>query len=454
MVEEWAGRPALAIGAAIENGRLDPRELTDYYLHRAGTFESAESGYVRLTEERARREADAAADRAKAGFRRSPIDGVPLSWKELFDAEGEPSTACSNLLKDNIATRDAVSLERATRAGAILLGKTAMTELAFSGLGINPIFGTPTNPFDTGAARAPGGSSSGAGVSVARNCAAASLGSDTGGSVRIPASWNGLVGLKTSWGRVPLAGTVPLSPAFDTIGPLTRTVADAAALFNILARAKADIRDVSLHDHAVLVPDNLVFDQLGRGIAKVIDQAIHNLGEAGLRIEFRTLPSLERIQNLTWGGPSLLLAEAYALWGTRVENEGDKMFASVASRFLMGRHGSSAELAQGLLIRDEIKAQYAEETAGFDAVLMPTVASNPPEIAPLLEDDSAYGEANALALRNTTIGNQLELCALTLPVGKDALGLPVGLMAQAPLGDDEKLLRLGRAMELALSERS
>lgn len=451
MSDDWAHQPALALGAAIESGRADPREITDYFLDRITSEDQDNTVYVRLTADRAKREAAEAAERAKTGFRRSPLDGVPLSWKELFDAAGEPTTACSNLLTENIATKDALTLERLTRAGAVLLGKTTMTELAFSGLGINPIFGTPANPHDPDIARAPGGSSSGAGVSVARGLAAAALGTDTGGSVRIPAAWNGLVGLKTSWGRVPLDGTVPLSPSLDTIGPLTHTVADAATLFSLLSGATADIHNVSLKDHAVLVPDNLVFDGLDTGIAKTIEQAIHTLGAKGLRIVHKPLPALDEIQSLAWEGASILIAEAYGLWGADVERRQNDMFASVASRFMMGKRGSTPDLAAGLLLREAIQKRYAKETEGYDAVLLPTVAISPPEIEPLLTDDAAYGQANSMALRNTTLGNQLGLCGLTLPVGSDALGLPVGLMMQAAPGKDEPLLRLGRAIEMALA---
>jgi aspartyl-tRNA(Asn)/glutamyl-tRNA(Gln) amidotransferase subunit A len=451
MSDDWAHQPALALGAAIDSGRADPREIIDYFLDRISTEDQDNTVYVRVTADRAKREAAEAADRAKTGFRRSPLDGVPLSWKELFDVRGEPSTACSKLLAENIAAKDALAVERLTRAGAVLLGKTTMTELAFSGLGINPIFGTPANPHDPDIARAPGGSSSGAGVSVARGLAAAALGSDTGGSVRIPAAWNGLVGLKTSWGRVPLDGTVPLSPSLDTIGPLTHTVADAATLFSLLSGATADIHNVSLKDHAVLVPDNLAFDGLDSGIAKTIEQAIHTLGAKGLRIIHKPLPALDEIQNLAWEGASILIAEAYGLWGADVERRQKDMFPSVASRFMMGKRGSAPDLAAGLLLREAIQKRYAKETEGYDAVLMPTVAISPPKIEPLLTDDAAYGQANSMALRNTTLGNQLGLCALTLPVGSDALGLPVGLMMQAAPGKDEPLLRLGRAIEMALA---
>lgn len=452
MDDNWEHHPALALGAAIENGRTDPRELTEAFLQRIHDEDTDHTIYVRVTGDRARREAVAAADRAKRGFRLSPLDGVPLSWKELFDVAGEPSTACSNLLRDNVAIKDAVSVERLSRAGTVLLGKTTMTELAFSGLGINPIFGTPENPHDPQTARAPGGSSSGAGVSVACGLAAAAIGTDTGGSVRIPAAWNGLVGLKTTWGSVPLDGTVPLSPSLDTIGPLTRTVADAAALFSLLTRARADIRDVALKDHAVIVPDNLVFDGLDAGIAKAIETAIDRLGRAGLRIVHKSLGSLDEMQELAWERVGLLTSEAYGLWGADVEAGKDEMFSSVASRFLMGKHGTAPALAVALDARQYLQKRYANETRGFDAVLLPTVASSPPEITPLLADDTAYGVANRQALRNATLGNQLGLCALTVPVGTDALGLPVGLMIQAPGGKDEHLLRIGRAIEMALAK--
>ncbi|MDA0262141.1 MAG: amidase family protein, partial [Proteobacteria bacterium] len=247
MTQEWHEMTALALGAAIESGAIDPVALCDHFLDRIETQDGDHTVYIQATGTRARAEAAAASARAKSSLRRSPLDGVPISWKDLYDSAGTATTGGSPLLKDRVPQADAAVLARATRAGLVCLGKTTMTELAYSGLGINPSMGTPINPYDSQTARAPGGSSSGAAVSVARGLAAAGIGSDTGGSVRIPAAWQSLVGLKTTPGAIPLAGVLPLWPGVDTVGPLTRDIADAAALFAVLsARPSADLAGANL----------------------------------------------------------------------------------------------------------------------------------------------------------------------------------------------------------------
>ena len=234
MSGEWHRMSALALGAGIEGGAIDPRALTEYFLERIEEVDGDHAIYLRITAARARAEAEAAHRRAQTGLGQSPLDGVPISWKDLYDSAGDVTSHGTPALADRVATSDAKVLARATRAGLVCLGKTNQTEFAFSILGLNPKMGTPPNPFDEAVARIPGGSSSGAAVSVSRGLAAAAIGSDTGGSVRVPAAWNGLVGLKTSFGLLPLEGVLGLSTSMDTVGPLTRDVADAAALFAVL----------------------------------------------------------------------------------------------------------------------------------------------------------------------------------------------------------------------------
>ena len=234
MSGEWHRMSALALGAGIEGGAIDPRALTEYFLERIEEVDGDHAIYLRITAARARAEAEAAHRRAQTGLGQSPLDGVPISWKDLYDSAGDVTSHGTPALADRVATGDAKVLARATRAGLVCLGKTNQTEFAFSILGLNPKMGTPPNPFDEAVARIPGGSSSGAAVSVSRGLAAAAIGSDTGGSVRVPAAWNGLVGLKTSFGLLPLEGVLGLSTSMDTVGPLTRDVADSAALFAVL----------------------------------------------------------------------------------------------------------------------------------------------------------------------------------------------------------------------------
>jgi aspartyl-tRNA(Asn)/glutamyl-tRNA(Gln) amidotransferase subunit A len=233
MSDSWLWMSAATLGRGIAAGGIDARDLTEVYLAAIDAHPDAAAIYARLTPSRARAEADAARARAAAGTRRGPLDGVPLSWKDLFDTAGVATEAGSALLAGRVPTADAEALRRAARAGLVALGKTHMTELAFSGLGVNPVTATPPNINDP--ELAPGGSSSGAAASVAFGLAAAGIGSDTGGSVRVPAAWNDLVGLKTTHGAVPLDGVVPLCASLDTVGPLTRSVEDAALVHAVLA---------------------------------------------------------------------------------------------------------------------------------------------------------------------------------------------------------------------------
>lgn len=443
---------ALTLGSLFEKGEASPREVTEFFLGRTKAQDPDRRIYVRLTETRARAEADAATDRARRGLRRHPLDGVPLSWKDLFDSAGTVTAAGSLSLANRVPAHDAEVLARATRAGTVCLGKTAMTEFAFSGLGINPKCGTPANPFDETIARAPGGSSAGAAVSLARGLCAAAIGADTGGSVRIPSAWNGLVGLKTTAGRVPLAGTVPLSPTFDTVGPLARDVGDAAALFSLLNGSKpADIEGGDLNGVTLLLPGGVGWSELDEGVARAVDAGIREILHAGARIVEHKLPELDEIDALAWGGgASRLVAEAYALWADTLRANEEDIYAPVFERVMAGAGIKAADLLKADARRADISRRYLTATAGVDAVLMPTVAISPPPIASIEAGGPDYFKANRMALRNTTIGNQLGLCAITLPTGYDAHGIPVGLMLQSHPYTEERLLRIARAVEKIL----
>lgn len=446
------GTTALQFGRLFEEGKADPREVTAFFLDRTGRLDPDRRIYARLTEARARAEAEAAADRAKRGLRRHALDGVPLSWKDLFDSASDVTPAGSLALKDRVPSQDAEVLARATRGGAVCLGKTNMTEIAFSGLGINPKWGTPANAFDDAVERVPGGSSSGAGVSVAKGLAAAAIGTDTGGSVRIPSAWNGLVGLKTTAGRLPLAGTVPLSPTFDTIGPLAHDVADAAALLALLGGTKMpDLDGTDLARMTFWLPGGVAWSELDDGVAAALDLAIRRLLHAGARIVEHRLPELDEIDALAWGGgASRLVAEAYGLWAETLQAHEKDVYRPVFERMMAGGEIKASDLLRSDARRAEIRQRYLAATAGVDAVLLPTVAITPPPIAALEGGGPDYFRANRMALRNTTVGNQLGLCAITLPAGYDAAGIPVGLMLQAAPDTEARLLRVAKAVEKAL----
>lgn len=449
-----ASATALEMGRAIEAGKLDPRDLTRKAFAAARELDPDRRVFSHVMETRAQAEADGAYQRATAGLRRHPLDGVPVSWKDLFDSAGTATSAGTLPLKNRIPTRDAEVLARATRAGLVAMGKTNMTELAFSGLGINPHFGTPANAFDDRVERVPGGSSSGAAISVARGICAAAIGTDTGGSVRIPAAWNGLVGLKTTSGLLPLEGVLPLSHSFDTIGPLTRDVADAGAMLSVLAGQKYRPVEASDLSQAVfLLPGGVAWSDLDEGIALALEEAIRRLIHAGARIIEAPLPELEAIHALAWApGKSRLVAEAYANWHEILEAHGEMIFPPVHARVLAGAKLSATDLVAADSERRAITARYLAATAGYDGVLLPSVQITPPPIAQLIAGGPEYFKANLGALRNTTMGNQLGLCAITLPIGYDACGIPVGLMLQSAPYTEQKLLSLALAMETALTK--
>jgi aspartyl-tRNA(Asn)/glutamyl-tRNA(Gln) amidotransferase subunit A len=438
----WRNMTAGDLGRAISRGAIDPIALTEDYLNAIKSHDAGPRIYARLTEDRALAEADAAAKRAKAGQRLSALDGVPVSWKDLVDTAGVATEAGSLLLEDRVPGRDAVVLRNATAQGLICLGKTHMTELAFSGLGLNPMTATPPNVHDP--ALVPGGSSSGAATSVAFALAAAAVGSDTGGSVRLPAAWNDLVGLKTTSGRLSLDGVVPLVASFDTIGPLTRNVEDAALMLAAFEGTKpADLRGASLKGARFMVLETLALEDCRDAPLAAFEEALLRLAAHGAVIERRAMADLtDLIQS---AGP-LFTTEAYATWRDVIEDAPDKMFAPIRERFRAGRTTKGADFVAGWQKVQQGRKVWAEQTAGYDAVLLPTSPIMPPNAARLLEDHAYFISENLMALRNTRIGNILGLSALTLPTATPSAGIT--LMGQ-PFGE-ERLLRLGAAAETAL----
>ncbi len=439
---DWRTASACDLGRGIDAGRIDPVELTEAYLEAATAHPDHDAIYARLTPERARAEARAARTRARSGLRASLLDGVPVSWKDLFDTAGIGTEAGSRLLAGRVPDRDARVLQAATAQGLVCLGKTHMTELAFSGLGLNPMTATPPNAHDP--ALVAGGSSSGAAVSVALGLAAAGIGSDTGGSVRIPAAWNGLVGLKTTHGRLSLKGVVPLVESFDTVGPLTRTVEDAAQSLAALEGGRpADLRGARLSGLRLAVLETVALHAVREVPLAAFDDAVGRLARGGARIERLIAPEVSEALDLA--GP-LFTAEAWAIWGAAIDAHSDLMFPPIRDRFRSGEIFSGSDVIRAWRRLREIRSIWAERTAAFDAVLLPTSAILPPDAARLMSDSAYFTAENLLALRNTRIANLMGLCALTLPTGHAMCG--ISLMGR-PQGE-EKLLRIGAAAEAAL----
>lgn len=442
-MQDWRYRSAAEQGQAIGRGELDPLDLTEGYLAAIDAHPARDRIYSVVTQGRARAEAGAAQARARAGQRRGPLDGVPVSWKDLFDSAGVATEAGTALLRGRVPERDCAVLRRATAAGLVCLGKTHMSELAFSGLGLNPMTATPPCVNDPDAV--PGGSSSGAAASVAFGLAAAGIGSDTGGSVRIPAAWNDLVGFKTTAGSLPMEGVVPLAARFDTIGPIARSVEDAALLLAVLAdRQAVDLRGATLEGVRLAALRTVVMEDVRGAPLAAYHSAIDRLGNAGATIT--TLDAPEAAEAMAMTGV-LYAAEAYGIWKDVIEANPDAMYRPILERFRGGADYLAADYVAAWRRLDTLRAVWAARMAGFDAVLMPTAPNLPPDAARLQSDGDYYVTENLLTLRNSRVGNLMGLCAVSLPTGIPSCGL----MLCAAAGDDARLLRLAQAAEAALS---
>lgn len=442
MTGTWAHMTAADLGREIGKGRIHPVELTEFFLDRIESHPLAPRIYARATPARARAEAMAAAARAKAGFRKGLLDGVPISWKDLFDTAGVATEAGSALLKGRTPARDATVLETATLQGLVCLGKTHMSELAFSGLGLNPVTATPPNLNDDRAV--PGGSSSGAAASVAFGLAPAAIGSDTGGSVRVPAAWNDLVGIKTSVGSLPMGGVLPLCERFDSIGPLAHSVEDCALLLQALSGgAPTDLAGATLSGARLAILETVALDDIRDRPAKGFDDAVARLGRAGATITRLGFPEAAEAMALA---ATLVTAEAYGIWRDIIETAPQKMFPRILDRFRTGATVLAMDYVAGWRRLESIRKVWADRTAVFDAVLLPTSPILPPDANRLLADDAYYVTENLLAMRNTRIGNMLGVCALTLPTSQPSCGISL----MCPPGQEARLLRLGTAAERAL----
>ena len=442
-MQDWLKMTATALGQGIASGEIDPVALTETYLDAIETHPLRDRIYARVTQERARAEAAASATRAAAGRRLSALDGVPVSWKDLFDTAGTATEAGSGLLTGRVPDRDARVLANATAAGLVCLGKTHMSELAFSGLGHNPSTATP--PCINDPAAVPGGSSSGAAASVAFDLAAAGAGSDTGGSVRIPSAWNDLVGLKTTVGRLSLEGVVPLALKFDTVGPLCRSVSDAALMLAAFEGGKpADLTGVSLKGRRIAVLETVAFDDIRDEPLAAFQDAVIRLSAAGAKISRISVPELEEAMALT---TCLYTSEAYGLWKEVIEAHPEKMYPEILQRFRLGKNHSAPDYVAAWATLEKVRGIYDAATAGFDAVILPTAPILPPNLERLNADHDYYVTENLLSLRNTRIGNLMGLCALSLPTGVPSCGL----MMMAPPDQEAALLRMGAAAEAALA---
>jgi aspartyl-tRNA(Asn)/glutamyl-tRNA(Gln) amidotransferase subunit A len=437
----------LSIAADLAAGRTTSVALTEAALARAEdpAGEGARA-FTRLDRERALAQARASDLMRGHGLVPSPLAGIPVSVKDLFDVAGEVTTAGSVVLRDAApAERDAPVVARLRAAGAVIVGRTNMTEFAFSGLGLNPHYGTPGNPADRD--RIPGGSSSGAAVSVADGMAVAAVGSDTGGSVRIPAAFCGLVGFKPTQARVPREGTVPLSWSLDTIGPLAVSTACCAIMDAVMAGGTPAVPvPLPLAGLRIAIPRQVVLDDLDATVATAFERARRALEAAGARVADLDLPPLARLAEANAKG-GLPPPEALAWHRDLLERRGEEYDRRVAVRIRRGTDQNAADYVALVRARAELMAQTDAATAAWDVLLMPTVPIVAPRIDELAED-ADYFRLNALVLRNPSIWNFMDRPAVTLPCASD--GLPVGAMLVGRRGHDHRLLSIAAAAEAVI----
>lgn len=437
----------------LQAGNVQPETFTQAALAAARDPEKEGSRvFITRYEAQATQQAIEAGERWQARQSRSPIDGLPISIKDLFDVKGEATTAGSRLLSDApVATANASVVEKLNRAGAAIVGKTNMTEFAFSGLGINPHYGTPANPWRREEKRIPGGSSSGAAVAVADGLCLGAIGTDTGGSVRIPAALCGLTGFKPGASRIDQAGTLPLAPSLDSIGVIAHDVRSCWLLDSIIAEKPLEMRESDLRHARFAVPQTRVLDDLDRDVAQAWQYALDLLREAGATLVALPLTELDELNSLNARG-GITAYEAWQ-WHQRTALARPEAYdPQVLMRLQRGSQLTEQDAAELYQQRAAWQRRINTALEGFDALLMPTVPKIAPTIASL-DEPQRYMEINALMLRNTSVINMLDGCAISLPC-HPAGHAPVGLSLAAVHGDDARLISWAVAVETALTRRS
>jgi aspartyl-tRNA(Asn)/glutamyl-tRNA(Gln) amidotransferase subunit A len=437
---------------ALATGRTSAEALTEAALERiADPAGEGRQAFLTVHADAARTAARAMDQLRRAGRAPSRWAGIPISIKDLYDEAGQQTCGGSAALSDVApATATAPSVARLERAGFVVLGRTNMVEFAFSGLGVNPHFGTPRSPWDRATGRLPGGSSSGAAVATADGMGFAGLGSDTGGSCRIPAALCGIVGWKPTASRVPLTGTLPLSSTLDSLGPLARSVSCCAVIDGIMAGGDpAPAAPVpSLVGLRFGVLQGYVCAGWDAGVTEAFERSLSRLSAAGARVEKLTVPELAEIPkaNATGGFAS---SEAFAWHRGLIERARDRYDPRILARILRGGQMPASDYIALLQDRARIIQGFAAATAGFDAVLSPTCPLVPPAIAEV-EDEAEYGRINLLLLRNTSVANFLDRCAISLPCHRPGEA-PVGFQLMGEHGGDARLFAVAQAVEAALS---
>jgi aspartyl-tRNA(Asn)/glutamyl-tRNA(Gln) amidotransferase subunit A len=454
-------RTIAEMAADIRAGALGPVKLAEAFLDRIAALDKRLHAFIALTRDRALAEARAAETLLAGGHDLGPLHGIPYAVKDLYDVKGLATTAGTRLLGQNVASRDSAAVRRLSAAGMVLLGKTHTVQFAFGGVGINHDHGTPHNPWSP-TPHAPGGSSSGSGVAVSSGLAPMALGTDTGGSVRIPAALCGTVGLKTTVGRIGRSGVYPLSWTLDSVGPLTRSVEDAALVYEALQGADPEddttagvpAREVSttlksgVKGLRLAFGETLFFDDVEPEVATAVREAGRVLRGLGAQVESVAVPEVT-IAMAEQRRAAMIAAEALAVNGRLIDEHFDELDPVISHRMRAGRSLTATDYFIVLRQWADLRARVKRTLADVDALLVPATLIPPRPIAAIDATQESYADANVRYLRNTAIGNILGLCAVTLPCGFTRDGLPIGLMLYAKPFDEATALRVAWAYEQA-----
>jgi aspartyl-tRNA(Asn)/glutamyl-tRNA(Gln) amidotransferase subunit A len=449
------------LGRRLRSGELSPVTLTEAFLARIEELDGTLGAFQLVTPDRALSAARAAELSLAAGHDLGPLHGIPYAAKDLYDVRGLPTTAGTRLLAESVADADSAAVARLGKAGMVLLGKTKTVQFAYGGAGINRDLGTPHNPWHR-THHLPGGSSSGSGVGVAAGMAPMALGSDTGGSVRIPAALCGITGLKTTVGQISRAGVYPLSWSLDSVGPLTRNVEDAALVYQVLQGPDAGddtthgrpLQDVmstlraGVEGLRIGIAETVFWDDADAEVAAAVRGAAEIFAELGARVKSMEFSAAADAVALNPRG-LVIAAEAYTLNRRFIDEHYDELDPIVATRMIKGRDVSAADYLQTTLDWKRLRLEAVRQLMDVDAVLCPTTPIPACTLAEANDDMEVYSHRNLMYLRNTAIGNILDLCGLSVPCGFTGDGLPVGLMIYGRPFQEDMVLRIGHAYQQA-----
>lgn len=428
----------------LKTGAITSLALVKNYISKVDTY-ADETVFTQKTHGLALEQAKASDERRQKGASLSLLDGIPMVWKDNIDITHYHTSA--GLMYDNplpAKTHSAI-YQSALSLGMVCLGKTTLNEIAFSGLGINPKLGTPKNVFGRDRHHIPGGSSSGSAVAVAVGLAPAAIGTDTGGSVRIPAAWNGLVGLKTTQGLISTKGIVALSNTLDTIGFLTQDVTDASILHEHLGERKTEITQMKKIRLGLL--KNIVFGDIDAAVQKVFDRAIQKISESGIEVSAIKISQIDEVFNISASEGNIIAYEAFQNWGELIKQSPEIISENIKRRILAGEDLTSDKIEEVSKKIEVLKSRYLEKTYAFDGIIMPTIVIQPPLLSDFKNNGQFFDKTNALVLRNTRVANLLGLCSITIPVGNTPDGFPVGLMINAGPNEEHQLLAVSFVLE-------